>query len=174
METLGSNYLDSAIKLFRYYKELADRAVAGLSDEQLNWLYNEQSNSIATIMKHIAGNSISRWTDFLNSDGEKADRDRDAEFEHTLMDKAELLTFWRKGWQCLFDAVSSLTDADLLRIIYIRNEAHTVTEAINRQLAHLPYHAGQIVFVAKMLTGEEWQSLTIPKGGSKEFNRTRL
>ncbi|PTQ95182.1 uncharacterized protein DUF1572 [Mucilaginibacter yixingensis] len=163
METLGSNYLDSVIKLFRYYKELADRAVAGLSDEQLNWLYNEQSNSIATIMKHIAGNSISRWTDFMNSDGEKPNRDRDGEFEHTAMDKAVLLEFWRKGWQCLFDAVSALTDADLLHIIYIRNEAHTVTQAINRQLAHLPYHVGQIVFVAKMLSGDEWRSLTIPK-----------
>lgn len=170
MENTGENYLLSVKKLFTYYKSLADKAINQISSEQLHWQYNNESNSIAIIMQHIAGNSISRWTDFLNSDGEKASRNRDAEFEETTASKEELLALWEKGWECLFNAINPLTEADLARIIYIRNEGHTVMEAINRQLAHLPYHVGQIVFVARMISGENWQSLSIPKGQSKLFN----
>lgn len=174
MENTGENYLSSVKKLFGYYKSLTDKAIAQISDEQLHWQYNNESNSIAIIMQHIAGNSISRWTDFLNSDGEKATRNRDAEFEETAATKEELLTLWEKGWQCLFDAINPLTENDLAHTIYIRNEGHTVMEAINRQLAHLPYHVGQIVFLAKMMSGEHWQSLSIPKGQSEQYNQGKF
>ncbi len=170
METTGNNYLISARKMFSYYKSLGDKAIAQLDDEQLNWQYNDASNSMAIIIKHIAGNSISRWTDFLATDGEKEWRNRDDEFENEPASKENLITVWDKGWQCLFDAIEPLTDNDLLRIIYIRNEAHTVIEAINRQLAHLSYHVGQIVYLAKMVSGQSWQPLSIPKGKSKEFS----
>ncbi len=174
MENTGENYLASVRKLFLYYKSLTDRAIAQLNDEQLHWQYNNESNSIAVVMQHIAGNSISRWTDFLNSDGEKSTRDRDMEFEETTLNKEDLTALWEKGWQCLFDALAPLTENDLARIIYIRGEAHTVTEAINRQLAHLPYHVGQIVFLAKMMAAGDWKSLSIAKGGSKQFNERKV
>jgi hypothetical protein len=149
---------------------VGDRAIERVSDEQLHQSYNDDSNSIAIISKHIAGNSISRWTDFLTSDGEKLSRNRDDEFEETAESKEELLALWNKGWACLFNAIDPLKPDDLMRIIYIRNEGHTVMEAINRQLAHIPYHIGQIVYIAKMVAEGGWQSLTIPKGKSKEFN----
>jgi hypothetical protein len=174
MQNTGENYLASAKKIFRSYKSTADRAIAQLNDEQLHWQYNTATNSIAIIMQHMAGNSLSRWTDFLNSDGEKAWRDRDAEFENSATTTTELLALWEKGWQCIFEALAPLTENDLMRIIYIRSEAHTVIEAINRQLTHLAYHVGQIVFVAKMLAGDEWQSLSIPKGQSKQFNEGKF
>jgi hypothetical protein len=148
MESAGNNYLSSTRKLFRYYKSLGDKAIERVNQEQIHWQYNEQSNSVAVIIKHIAGNSLSRWTDFLNSDGEKESRNRDDEFEDTLS-KDELVELWEKGWQCLFNAIDPLTETDLTRIIYIRNEGHTVTEAINRQLAHIPYHVGQMVLSRK-------------------------
>ena len=170
METLAENYLLSIKKQFHYYKSVGDKAIARVREEQMHWSYNTDSNSIAVIIKHIAGNSISRWTDFLNSDGEKPSRNRDDEFEETAASKEELLMLWNKGWDCLFNAINPLTEDDLMRTIYIRNEAHTVMEAINRQFAHLPYHIGQIVYIAKMVTAADWQSLTIPKGKSKEFN----
>lgn len=170
METLAENYLLSIKKQFHYYKSVGDRAIERVSEEQLHWNYNNDSNSIAVIIKHIAGNSISRWTDFLNSDGEKLSRNRDDEFEETAESKEELLALWNKGWACLFNAIDPLKPDDLMCIIYIRNEGHTVMEAINRQLAHIPYHIGQIVYIAKMVTKDGWQSLTIPKGKSKEFN----
>lgn len=170
MEILAENYLASIKKQFHYYKSVGDKAIERVSEEQLHWSYNDDSNSIAVIIKHIAGNSISRWTDFLTSDGEKSSRNRDDEFEDTAESKEELLALWNKGWDCLFNAINPLMTDDLLRTIYIRNEAHTVTEAINRQLAHIPYHIGQIVYVAKMVSADTWQSLTIPKGKSKEFN----
>jgi len=170
METIGTNYLASVKKLFQYYKSVGDKAIAQVSEDQLHWQYNPETNSIAIIIKHIAGNSISRWTDFLASDGEKPWRDRDDEFEDSQLSHDELIALWEKGWQCLFDAIDPLIADDLLRIIYIRNEGHTVMEAINRQLAHIPYHIGQIVHIAKMVAGTEWKSLTIPKGKSKEFN----
>lgn len=170
MENTGENYLSSVKKLFTFYKSLADKAISQVTNQQLYWQYNNESNSIAIIMQHIAGNLISRWTAFLNSDGEKASRDRDAEFEKAAATKEELIAIWEKGWQCLFNALNQLTENDLIHIIYIRNEAHTVIEAVNRQLAHLSYHIGQIVFLAKMMAGDNWQSLSIPKGQSKQFN----
>jgi hypothetical protein len=163
-------YLPSTKKLFTYYKKLGDDAMAQVADEKLFFQPNEDSNSIAIVVQHIAGNMLSRWTDFLTTDGEKEWRNRDAEFEVTIKTKDELVTFWNKGWQCLFDTMNSMTETDLEKIIYIRNEGHTVVEAINRQLAHYPYHVGQIIFLAKMLSNNEWKSLSIPKNKSQEYN----
>jgi len=174
MQNVGTNYLEGVKKLFRYYKSVGDKAMAQVDERGIHWRYNSDSNSIAVIVKHIAGNSISRWTDFLTADGEKPTRDRDDEFEDERMSKAEMLALWEEGWACLFTAIDPLTDADLLKIVYIRNEGHTVMEAINRQLAHLPYHIGQIVFAAKMISDDVWQSLTIPKGQSKTFNQDKF
>lgn len=168
------NYLDSTRKLFRYYKSLGDTVISRVDEQGIHWQYNDDSNSIAVIIKHIAGNSLSRWTDFLNADGEKEWRNRDDEFEDTPMNKQQLTELWERGWQCLLDAIDPLTGADLSRIVYIRNEGHTVLEAINRQLAHLPYHVGQIVFAAKMVSGTKWQSLTIPKGKSGDYNKDKF
>jgi hypothetical protein len=170
MESTGNNYLSSVKNLFRYYKTLGDRALEKLNEEQIHWQYNQESNSVAIIIKHIAGNSLSRWTDFLTTDGEKSWRDRDQEFEDTLSSKEDLLALWDKGWQCIYNSIDALTESDLMRTVYIRKESHTVIEAINRQLAHIPYHVGQIVYIAKMAAAENWNSLTIPKGQSKAFN----
>jgi hypothetical protein len=145
-----------------------------VTEEQLHWQYNEQSNSIAIIIKHIAGNSLSRWSDFLTTDGEKEWRNRDDEFEDTISSKEEIIDLWERGWACLYSAIYPLTDDDLLRIVYIRNEGHTVIEAINRQLAHIPYHVGQIVFIAKMVSAENWTSLSIAKGQSHLFNANKF
>ncbi|WP_316771814.1 DUF1572 domain-containing protein [Pedobacter frigiditerrae] len=167
---MENDYLESAKKQFEYYKMLGDKTFAQLGEEQLFWQFNEESNSIAMIVKHLWGNMLSRWTDFLTSDGEKEWRNRDEEFENDIANKTELLAKWNAGWECLFNAINPLTAADLNKEIYIRNQGHTVTEAINRQLAHYPYHVGQIVFLGKMLCNENWQSLSIPKGNSKTFN----
>lgn len=167
---MDSNYLDSAKKQFEYYKSLGEKTFAQIDDEKLFWQYNEESNSIAMIVKHLSGNMLSRWTDFLTTDGEKDWRDRDAEFVNDIPSKALLLEFWKKGWDCLFLVLDTLTENDLDKIIYIRNQGHTVTEAINRQLAHYPYHIGQIAFIGKMIQDEEWKSLSIPKGNSKSYN----
>lgn len=154
--------------------------MAQLEPGQLFVSANEDTNSIAVIVKHLSGNMLSRWTDFLTSDGEKAWRDRDGEFEENpeLIDanqaKAELLAAWEKGWACLFNALDGLTDAQLEDIVYIRNEGHTVMEAINRQLAHYPYHIGQIVFYAKMLKTGAWESLSIPKNKSTDYNADKF
>lgn len=168
------DYLSSVQKQFEYYKMLGEKTFAQLSDEQLFWQYNEESNSIATIVKHLSGNMLSRWTDFLTADGEKEWRNRDAEFENDLQTREELLSAWNKGWQCLFDAIAPLTEADLQKVIFIRNQGHTVLEAINRQLAHYPYHVGQIVFIGKMLCNDKWTSLSIPKGNSNQFNADKF
>lgn len=167
---MENDYLISVKKQFAYYKMLGDHTFAQLSDEQFFYQVNEESNSIAIIVKHLWGNMLSRWTDFLTTDGEKDWRHRDAEFENDLISKEEVLTKWNEGWQCLFNAVDSLSDEDLTKEIYIRNQGHTVTEAINRQLAHYPYHVGQIVFLGKILCNTQWKSLSIPKGNSKSFN----
>lgn len=166
----AQNYLESVLQQFNYYKSLGEKTFAQLSDEQLFWQYNAESNSVAMIVQHLHGNMLSRWTDFLISDGEKEWRNRDAEFEAAIKNREELLTKWNEGWQCLLDAVSPLTDEYLDKIVLIRAEEHTVAEAINRQLAHYPYHVGQIVFIGKMLTDDQWKSLTIPKGRSGAFN----
>jgi hypothetical protein len=171
---MKSNYLESVGKQFEYYKMLAEKTFGQLSDEQLFWKYNEESNSIATIVKHLWGNMLSRWTDFLNSDGEKEWRDRDAEFENDLASREAMMSKWNEGWKCLFDALNGLTEADLDREIFIRNQGHTVMEAINRQLAHYPYHVGQIVFIGKMCLDGQWNSLSIPKGNSKQFNDAKF
>lgn len=132
--------------------------------------YNEQSNSIASIVKHISGNMLSRWTDFLTTDGEKEWRNREAEFDHDINSREELLNQWNEGWTCLFTALNSINEDNFEQTVYIRNQGHSITEAINRQLAHYPYHIGQIVFIGKMLAGEEWTSLSIPRGDSQKFN----
>lgn len=168
------DYLESTKKQFEYYKLLGDQTFKQLTEEQLFWQYNEESNSIAMIVKHLYGNMLSRWTDFLTSDGEKEWRNRDEEFENDIADKAELLTKWSKGWDCLFHTINSLTVADLDKEVFIRNQGHTVTEAINRQLAHYPYHVGQIVFLGKMLCSDQWKSLSIPKGASKTYNTEKF
>jgi hypothetical protein len=168
---MTNDYLESVKKQFAYYKMLGDKTFEQvLDDEALFWQYNENSNSIATIVKHLSGNMLSRWTDFLTTDGEKEWRNRDEEFEETVTTREELLAIWNKGWDCLFGAINPLTANDLDTIIYIRNQGHTVMEAINRQLAHYPYHVGQIVFIGKMCAENGWTSLSIPKGDSQTYN----
>ena len=171
---MGNDYLQSSIKQFEYYKFLGEKAIAQLPDDKLFWQYNEASNSIAIIVQHLSGNMLSRWTECLTTDGEKDWRDRDGEFESVVITKKDLLNKWNQGWNCLLSALRQLKDEDLQKIIYIRNQGHTVMEAINRQLAHYPYHVGQIVYIAKMATDNDWQSLTIPKGASQSFNAEKF
>lgn len=173
MEATAS-YLESVKKQFLYYKMLGEKAINQLEPHQLFVSVNEDTNSIATIIKHISGNMLSRWTDFLTSDGEKEWRNRDAEFENDLQSKDEVLIIWNKGWDCFLDALNSLKPEQLSDIIYIRNEGHTVIEAINRQLAHYPYHVGQIVFYAKQLKNGEWDSLSIPRNKSGNYNAEKF
>ena len=168
------DYLESVKKQFAYYKLLGEKTFAQLTDEELNWQYNSESNSIAMIVNHLYGNMLSRWTDIFNTDGEKEWRNREAEFTATNPDRETLLGLWDKGWGCLLSTLEKLTADDLERIIYIRNMGHTVAEAINRQLAHYPYHVGQIVFIGKMLCNEKWSSLSIPKGGSESYNADKF
>ena len=167
---MTKDYISSVQKQFEYYKLLGEKTMAQIPDEALFWQYNEACNSIATIVKHLSGNMLSRWTDFLSSDGEKDWRNRDAEFENDINTREALMRIWNEGWKCFLDTLNALTDEDLGKTIYIRNQGHTVTEAINRQLAHYPYHIGQIVFVGKMVADEKWASLSIPKGTSKTYN----
>lgn len=168
------NYLDSAKKQFQYYKMLGEKAIAQVPDNKLAWQFNEESNSIVVIVKHLSGNMLSRWTDFLHSDGEKESRNRDGEFEEQEITRDALLALWDAGWACLLGTLDSLKEEDLDRTIYIRNMGHTVLEAINRQLAHYPYHVGQIVFLAKMTAQETWQSLSIPRGKSTNYNADKF
>lgn len=171
---MATDYLNSAIKQFEYYKMLGEKAMEQVPDDKLGWQFNKESNSIATIVKHLRGNMLSRWTDFMTTDGEKEGRDRDAEFEPGTANRQAILQQWNEGWNCLFDALKPLTDADLSKTIYIRNMAHSVLEAINRQLAHYPYHVGQIIFIAKMVSSPSWISLSIPKGHSNQFNQEKF
>jgi hypothetical protein len=167
-------FLYAVTQKFEYYKGIAEKAIDQLDDKQLLWQFNAESNSIATIIKHMHGNMLSRWTDFMTTDGEKEWRNRDLEFENKEHTKAELIALWDEGWACLFEALAEINDDQLSEIIYIRNESHTVMEAIHRQLAHYPYHVGQIVFIAKMLCDNNWQSLSIPKGSSVAFNAAKF
>jgi hypothetical protein len=167
-------YLENARKLFGYYRTLGEKAMRQVTDEQLFFQPNENSNSIAIIVQHIAGNMLSRFTNFLTEDGEKPGRHRDTEFEATITDSAELWKCWNKGWACLENALNDLQEGDLEKTVYIRSEAHTVLEALNRQLAHYPYHIGQMIYVAKMLRDADWQNLSIPKNKSAEFNREKM
>ncbi|SFW75357.1 DUF1572 family protein [Chitinophaga sancti] len=167
---LGKIYLDSALERLSYYKSLGDKTIARLSDEQLLWQPEGEPNSIYLIVKHLSGNMRSRWTDFLSSDGEKEWRNRDEEFENGVASKAAIISLWNEGWQVILDAIGSLTPEDLEKQVLIRSEPHVVVDAINRQLMHVPYHVGQIVYLGKILQGEKWLSLSIPKGGSQAFN----
>jgi uncharacterized damage-inducible protein DinB len=168
---LTNSYLADSIAVFRYYKELAERAMAQLADEQLFVSIDDESNSIAIVVKHLAGNMRSRWTDFLASDGEKPDRNRDAEFFGPPETRAALMMMWEQGWGYLLNTLDSLTDQDMTRTVTIRGEAHSVMQAINRQVAHYSYHCGQIVLLARHLNHESWKPLTVPRGKSEEFNR---
>lgn len=170
--TRTDSYLKDSLEVFRYYKALAERAMAQCSDAQLFESLDIASNSIAIIVKHMAGNMRSRWRDFLTSDGEKPDRNRDCEFEEPPQTRAELLAMWEQGWKCVFDALAPLTDADLTRTVTIRSEPHSVMQAINRQMGHYAYHMGQIAFLAKHFAAQsgKWTALTVPRRKSAEFN----
>ena len=165
-----TSYLEDSLSVFRYYKKLAEGAMAQVTDEQLFTTLDGEMNSIAIIVKHMAGNMRSRWTDFLTSDGEKPDRDRDSEFVDPPATRAALLALWEQGWGRVFAALGPLSEADLNRTITIRGEAHSVTQAINRQIAHYSYHCGQIVLLAKHFAHDKWKSLSVPRKGSTEFN----
>lgn len=169
---LTTSYLKDSIDLFRYYKMLAERAIEQCPDEGLFAALDAESNSIATIVKHMAGNMRSRWTDFLTTDGEKPDRNRDSEFEEPPKTRKELLAMWERGWTCVFDALAQLSDADLARTVTIRTEPHSVMQAINRQIAHYSYHIGQITYLAKHFAAHsgKWTALTVPRKKSAEFN----
>lgn len=170
----AENYLSSARKQFRYYKVLGDRTFAQLEEADLFWQFNEESNSVAVIVRHLWGNMLSRWTDFLTTDGEKEGRNRDAEFELSIQSKQELLDKWEEGWQCVFTALDSINADNFSTVVYIRNMGHTIPEAVNRQMTHYAYHVGQIVFIGKMRKGAEWKSLSIPKGKSTTYNAEKF
>ncbi len=169
-KNMTTEFLETIQKIFAQYKQLGEKTFAQLPPEKLFWQYNGESNSIALIVKHLHGNMLSRWTDFLTSDGEKDWRRRDAEFENDPVSKEELLRLWNEGWACLFSALEGLKKEDLDKTVYIRNEAHTVENAILRQIAHYSYHVGQIVYIGKMIADADWKSLSIPKGQSRQFN----
>jgi hypothetical protein len=169
--SLGKEYLQTVIRRFKYYKDLGDKTFEQLNDWDFSYQPNEESNSISIIIRHMVGNMLSRWTHFLSEDGEKEWRQRDNEFEVQDMTKQQLVTLWEKGWACMFDALESLKKKDLKKTVYIRKEPLTVIDAINRQLAHYPYHVGQIVHIAKTIKGKKFQSLSIPRGESASYNQ---
>ena len=168
---IATEFLSATINAFEANKKLADRAVGQVEDEKLRVALDENTNSIAVIMKHVAGNLISRWTDFLTSDGEKPGRNRDEEFIDTFGSRAEILEYWERGFAVLFGTLRSLKAEDLTKTVMIRGEAHSVPLALERSLGHTCYHIGQIVQVARIQTGEKWNTLTIPRGQSEEFNK---
>jgi hypothetical protein len=170
----STSYLEDSLTVFRYYKNIAEKAMEQVTDDQLIAVSDEEMNSIAVIVKHMAGNMRSRWTDFLTTDGEKPDREREMEFAEPPASRKELLALWEQGWQCVFEALEPLSDQDLQRTVTIRGEVHSVMQAINRQVAHYPYHCGQIVFLAKHFQHANWKSLSVPRGQSAEFNRRVL
>lgn len=166
--------LANSIELYKYYKSLAEKALAQTGDEALNWAPDDKSNSINVIIKHLHGNMMSRWTDFLTTDGEKEWRKRDEEFEEHELSREQLMALWEEGWNCLFNALNALTAEDMEKIIYIRNMGQTVEDAIMRQLAHYAYHVGQIVYLARLTNQGDWKSLTIPKNNSTEYNQAKF
>lgn len=166
-----TSYLEDSIAVLRYYKKLGERAMAQVADEQLFAALDEEANSIAIIVKHMTGNMRSRWTDFLTSDGEKPDRNRDSEFVDPPATREALLKDWENGWARVFETLEGLAESDLARTVTIRGEAHSVMQAINRQVAHYPYHVGQIVLLAKHFACDKWQSLSVPRNRSAEFNK---
>ncbi len=172
--SFSQEYIASAQKQFQYYKLLGDKTIAQLSDAELFWQYNTESNSVAIIIKHLWGNMLSRWTDFLTTDGEKEWRKRDQEFELDENVREAVLEKWEAGWQCLFIALAAVNEENFDTLVYIRNQGHTITEAINRQLTHYAYHVGQMVFIGKMIKGNQSNSLSIPKGKSNNYNQEKF
>jgi Protein of unknown function (DUF1572) len=168
---LGNEFLKSSIKRLSYYKELGDKTFEQLTEADFHFQPNMESNSIGIIIQHMAGNMLSRWTCFLSADGEKDWRNREVEFEEQNLTKQQLIAYWQKGWDCCLDTLRSLTDEDLLQTIFIRSEGLYAMDAINRQLAHYPYHVGQIIYLAKIIKNEKWQNLSIAKGNSEQFNQ---
>ncbi|MFL0354492.1 DUF1572 family protein [Xanthomarina sp. GH4-25] len=171
---MENTYISAIKKQFDYYKLVGDKTFEQLTFQDMQWAPNETSNSISVIVKHMVGNMLSRWTNFLTEDGEKEWRQRDQEFEQSYTNKAEIIAAWEKGWTCLFDAILPLTESDMNRIVYIRNEGHLVSEAIFRQLGHYPYHIGQIAYLGKILKSNDWKSLSIPKGNSTTYNKEKF
>ncbi len=169
-----TSYIEDATSLFRFYKRGGEGAMEQVTDEQLFATLDEEMNSIAIIVKHMVGNMRSRWTDFLTTDGEKPDRNRDMEFVVPPASRADLMAQWNAGWDLVFRALEPLSDADLERKVTIRGEPHSVMQAINRQIAHYAYHSGQIVFLAKHFKGSDWKSLSVPRNKSADFNRRVL
>ena len=167
---LANHFLQSTITRVTYYKTLGDKTFEQLTDADFNFMPNPQSNSIAIIIQHVAGNMLSRWTDFLTTDGEKDWRNRDDEFDQQHLTKTELIALWEKGWACFLNILTNLTEDDLLKTITIRSEGLLVVDAIQRQLAHYPYHVGQIVYLGRLIKQQNWQNLSIPKGISQQFN----
>ena len=168
--SIGNSFLQSAIKRLNYYKELGDKTFEQIKEADFYFKPNAESNSIAIILQHTAGNMLSRWTDFLTADGEKEWRNRDVEFEDQKLTQQQLVALWQKGWDCLLGTLTSLTEDDLQKTIFIRSEGRLVVDAINRQLAHYPYHVGQIIYLAKIIKSKDWQNLSIAKGYSEQFN----
>lgn len=173
-QSTGENFLETALKQFRYYKQLGENAMRQLPEAELISPPDAENNSVAVLVKHLHGNMRSRWTDFLSTDGEKPWRNRDTEFEHSLNSAQEVFAAWESGWALVFQAVEPLAEHDLNRIVYLRNQGHTVLEAITRQLCHYSYHVGQLVYICKAHLGENWQSLSIPKGGSEAYNAEKF
>ena len=165
---------DLFLKRFQYYKELAEKTFDQVSEEQLFWKYNEESNSIATLVKHLSGNMQSRWTNYLTEDGEKSWRKRDSEFENDIQSKAEMMEIWNKGWQVLFEALNQIKEENWNDTIFIRGEKNTVLDAVLRQLAHYPYHVGQIIYIGKMVKDADWKTLSIAKNQSIPFTIEKL
>lgn len=166
--------IEGTIRLFRYYKMIAEKSVEQLSDRELDQSPSKELHSAAVLMKHISGSMISRWTNFRTEDGEKHWRDREQEFVNNFASRQELMEYWHKAWDVLFTALNSIDSSELNDIVYIRNEGHTILEAVERYLAHMAYHVGQIVFLAKWIRGDNWQTLTIPRGKTEEFNRKKF
>jgi hypothetical protein len=172
MNSIGTEYLQTAIRRFKYYKDLGEKTFAQLSDKEFHFSPNEESNSIAVIVQHMTGNMLSRWTNFLTEDGEKEWRQRDDEFEVHQQNKQQVIDEWQKGWTCLLSALESLQENDLLKTVYIRKEPLTAIDAINRQLAHYPYHIGQIIYIGKIIKNSAWKNLSISKGHSTQYNNS--
>ena len=171
---MDKSYLESVVVQFKYNKSLGDKTFNQLTKEELFWQFNNESNSIGTLVKHISGNMLSRWTNFLTEDGEKSWRNRYDEFVNTFKSKQELIDSWEKGWQCLFNGLDEINENNKNTIVYIRNQGHTIPEAINRQLCHYSYHIGQIVVFGKMVKNKNWENLSVPKGASKAYNAEKF
>ena len=171
---MPTNYMPGVIKIFEYYKSLGEKTLDIFPEEKINWQFNEESNSMSTIVKHITGNMLSRFTDFLTTDGEKEWRNREDEFRQETMSKKEMMDRWHQAWKLLFGVLNNLKEEDLDKTVYIRNMGQTVTDALNRQVGHYAYHIGQMVYLGKMIMDNEWKSLSIPKGGSADYNAAKF